>query len=141
MKTKGFTLLEIIISISLMLAIASFMIYQNSFSYNMNKHQIEQFVSDIRYIKQLGLQGDKEAEIKMNYKENAYSLKSGMGDKKVYFTNGVKLSSFTMESISFYENVWTKGNTIHIKFKSNKKEYKYIVKISSISGRIKLEEE
>lgn len=141
MKVKGFTLIEIIISISLILMIASFAIYQNTFSYSMKKQQIEAFVSDIRYIKQLGLQGDKKAKIIMNYEENFYTIVSDVDDRKVYFHNNVKLSSFTLNEISFYKDSWTKGNTIHINFYIGSKKYSYVVKISSITGRIKLEEE
>lgn len=141
MKVKGFTLIEIIISISLILMIASFAIYQNTFSYSMKKQQIETFVSDIRYIKQLGLQGDKKAKIIMNYEENFYTIVSDVDDRKVYFHNNVKLSSFTLNEISFYKDSWTKGNTIHINFYIGSKKYSYVVKISSITGRIKLEEE
>lgn len=140
MKTKGFTLIEIIMSISLILMIASFVIYQNSFSYSMKKQQIEEFVSYIRYIKQLGLQGDEKAKITMNYEENSYTIESNIDSKKVYFTNNVKLSSFTLDKISFYKNSWTKGNTIEISFDIGRKKYSYIVRISSITGRIKLEE-
>lgn len=139
MKDKGFTLFEVIISISLILMISSYFLYTKYFSYILKKQQIEQFVSDIRYIKQLGLQGDGKARITMKYIDNSYTIKSSIDDRTVFFKDNVVLKSFTIDEIEFNKDGWTKGNTICIVINNGTSVDEFKIRISSITGRVKLE--
>ena len=129
MKKNGFTLIEIIFSISLMLIIASFSMYRYSFE----NIQIKQLMSDINYIKQLGLQGDANASIHIDVVNDSYTLESSNDSSYVKLKN-IDIVESTVNTVSFYKTSWTKGTTI--KFISLGEEY--IITISAITGRVQL---
>lgn len=133
MKKNGFTLIEIIFSISLMLIIASFSMYRYSFENMFENIQIKQLMSDINYIKQLGLQGDANASIHIDVVNDSYTLESSNDSSYVKLKN-IDIVESTVNTVSFYKTSWTKGTTI--KFISLGEEY--IITISAITGRVQL---
>ena len=145
-RKRGFTLVEIITSISLLVIISTALIYTNSFVDINIEQELDKFVSDINYIKQLnlyegGIKDNKKSHISLDIDNNSYIIRTNIDNQTVKFNSGIKLESCTSYDIYFKLTGYSNGNTIKLSISTNGNKKYYVVKISAITSRIKWEEE
>ena len=131
----GFTLLEIILSITLFFVASSIFIANINFTTYLSKNEIETFISNIELVKTANASGDKSAKIIIKPEQNCYELLTKSTKTIFNFTN-VKITGWTLDEIRFYEDSWTNGNTIDLVTDTKK----YTITIAAITGRVKVVE-
>ncbi|MGP1598824.1 prepilin-type N-terminal cleavage/methylation domain-containing protein [Peptoanaerobacter stomatis] len=146
MKNKGFTLFEIIISLTLVLIVSGFFVYGNVFITSQQEQQLHRLVSDIRYIKQLSLQkgnNNNKIFIQINKEDNSYTINIDKDKKTVKFSDKIKIETFpTNEGKIIFQGAESdKGITIDLSSSTNTGKKYYKLTVAAISGRVKLTEE
>ena len=134
------TLVELVITISIILLIAT--IYFPKV--NIEKYQVnsftKQFCSDIRYVRNLNKMGNTNTYIYLNKNDDrsSFTLNENKKDiKKVYLPKTCKIE-YTRSMIKFKADgtPYPSGTTIRIIYKDTKKE----ITIVPISGRVLIKE-
>ena len=134
------TLVELVITISIILLIAT--IYFPKV--NIEKYQVNSFTkqlcSDIRYVRNLNKMGNTNTYIYLNKNDerSSFTLNENKKDiKKVYLPKTCKIE-YTRPMIKFKEDgtPYPSGTTIRIIYKDTKKE----ITIVPISGRVLIKE-
>ncbi len=134
------TLLEIVISISVILIITS-ICFPNV---DIKKYQVNSFVkqlcSDIRYIRNINMMGNTNAYIYLdnNDKESSFTLNENKKNiKTVYLPKDCKIE-YTRQMVKFKADgtPYPSGTTIKIIYENTKKE----ITIVPISGRVLIKE-
>ena len=136
MRRRGFTLLEVICTVSLLVLIYAVLLNNWNFNSLGISYETDSIISDINYIKSLSYQGDDKAKIIFDITKNSYILKSKVDDEEINLKN-IRLESCTNDELTFTKSGWTKGTTIEL---SSKDKY-YKLTVSEITGRIKLKED
>lgn len=132
MNKKGFTLIEVICTMSLILILFSFSIYSYNFEKTIDDIEIQRLISDINYVRQLNLQGSKTANIVLD--ENSYNVTDASGDVEYVVLKNIHIENPKTTELKFDKNSWTKGTTIKIVTNSDT----YVLTIATITGRIRL---
>ena len=136
MRKRGFTLLEVICTVSLLVILYAVLLNNWNFSSLGTSYETDAVISDINYIKSLSFQGDDEAKIIFNIPKNSYTIKSKVDDEEISLKN-IRLESCTNDELKFARSGWTKGTTVNI----NSQDRYYKLTVSAITGRIKLKED
>ena len=136
MRKRGFTLIEVICTVSLLILLYAVLLNNYNFSSLGTSYETDTVISDINYIKSLSFQGDDKAKIIFDIPKNSYIIKSRVDDEVISLKN-IRLESCTNDELTFAKSGWTKGTTVSIV--SQDRHYKLTV--SAITGRIKINED
>lgn len=137
MKNRGFTLIEVIITISLLILISSISIYSYNFSNVLSDMEVQNFISDINYVKSLNTQGDSNVKIVLDMNKNSYTIYKNNKYSETVNLKNIKIESYNNSGgeIQFYKNSWTTGNTITLSYNGTKHK----ITISAITGNVRFE--
>lgn len=136
MRRRGFTLIEVICTVSLLILLYAVLLNNYNFTALGSSYETDTVISDINYIKSLSYQGDDKAKIVFDISKNCYTIKSRVDDEVISLRN-IRLESCTNDELAFARSGWTKGTTVGIV--SQDRHYKLTV--SAITGRIRLNED
>lgn len=134
-RKRGFTLIEVILSISLFLMIGGIFARGISLNQSIAKTELDKFISDIETVRSANMSMDKDAKLMLYPKQSSYEVHIADQVEKVKLEH-LKIVEWTFEKIDFYGSSWTKGNTI--KLSSDGK--KFVITVAAITGRIKIAE-
>ncbi len=144
MSNRGYTLVELIIVISLLLLISMPIVAYNNYENFTTEFAIRRYVSDIRYVYNKNTFGDIDCCLKYVYEDKlstkkviGYSVSErNVAKKTVYFPNNLEISGETDDLLKFNRNgsLKIKGETIKIKNIKTMDYYK--ITIVPISGRV-----
>lgn len=100
MRRRGFTLLEVICTVSLLVLIYAVLLNNWNFNSLGISYETDSIISDINYIKSLSYQGDDKAKIIFDITKNSYILKSKVNDEEINLKN-IRLESCTNDELTF----------------------------------------
>jgi prepilin-type N-terminal cleavage/methylation domain-containing protein len=139
-RFKGYTLVELIIVLTLFSIILSFAVPSLGFIRKFKEYQqIRELRKDILYARNQAIVKGKIYYVQFDYERNAYYiLVDGNIVKKKYFDEGLKLIDTNTPEISFYRTgVPRSSGTIKIK---NNKNKIYEVVVTPVVGKVTIKE-
>lgn len=139
---RGFSLVEIVVVLSLLLIVSTATITGIGLKSAKTLNEIETLYSDILYLKQLYMSGEKNAYISFKVKENSYILSTDSGSETIKLSGDTTFHQVTGGPIFTFNNKgWTTGGTIIMDTKAYGKNLRYIISIDAITGNVDLIEQ
>lgn len=134
---KAFTLIELIVSMSIILIILSIGIFSlKGPSYYRARKDLDKIVSDLRYTRNLAIANNKSSYFKFN-KDNTYEIKCGEIREVEDFSEDLILSSMNIKDIKFTRNgISSKDTSQTIVFRINDKFYEVTIEVAT--GKVNL---